>query len=129
MRELGGIFATYSTASLADQCRMQAREGLDPELTQFMHAVADRLAGFDASLDDRHRTPVNWRAVVRDQRELERMAGEKSAGGRMAREAADTIELLARQRVYAIEWANRSVDGIKERMWEMEDRLSGNGTA
>lgn len=42
--EATGRFADYSNDSLAAQCRMQARENLDPEYSQFMTAVADRLA-------------------------------------------------------------------------------------
>lgn len=38
-----GRFADYATGDLAAQCRMQARENLDPEYRQFMIAVADRL--------------------------------------------------------------------------------------
>lgn len=37
-------FASRPTESLADQCRMQAREYLDPEMSAFMEAVADRLS-------------------------------------------------------------------------------------
>ena len=42
--EREGTFAEWSTDSLAGQCRMQAREQLDPEFSQFMEAVAARLA-------------------------------------------------------------------------------------
>jgi len=42
--EREGVFSEWSTASLAGQCRMQAREQLDPEFSQFMEAVAARLA-------------------------------------------------------------------------------------
>jgi hypothetical protein len=52
MRERGGRFSAMATADMSAQCRMQARENLDPEYTQFMHAVADRLAGFAASKHD-----------------------------------------------------------------------------
>lgn len=38
-----GRFAAYSTGSLSGQCRMQARDNLDPEYSQFMLAVSDRL--------------------------------------------------------------------------------------
>lgn len=86
-RERGGEFAGKPTAALAAQCRMQARDNLDPEYTRFMFALADRLDGFAAS---------------------------KSQG------APSTDWQLA----YAIEWANRSVDSVKERMWAVEDALS-----
>lgn len=36
-------FDEWSTPTLAAQCRMQAREQLDPEYTRFMEAVARRL--------------------------------------------------------------------------------------
>lgn len=45
--DLPGRFADYATADLAAQCRMQARENLDPEYSQFMTAVADRLTTFE----------------------------------------------------------------------------------
>lgn len=86
-RARGGEFAGKPTAALAAQCRMQARENLDPEYSQFMFAVADRLQGFAAS---------------------------KSQG-------APSVDW---QLAYAIEWANRSVDSVKERMWAVEDALS-----
>lgn len=41
--EAGGEFARWTTADLAGQCRMQSREMLDPELSRFLVAVADRL--------------------------------------------------------------------------------------
>jgi hypothetical protein len=85
-RERGGEFAGKPTAALAAQCRMQAREGLDPEYSRFMFAVADRLQGFAAS----------------------RSQGAPSADWQLA---------------YAIEWANRSVESVKERMWAVEDGL------
>ena len=87
-RERGGEFAGKPTAALAAQCRMQARENLDPEYSQFMFAVADRLQGFAAS----------------------KSQGAPSADWQLA---------------YAIEWANRSVDSVKERMWAVEDALDG----
>lgn len=40
----GGRFREWSTVSLAQQCLAQAREQLDPEFSQFMTAVAERLA-------------------------------------------------------------------------------------
>lgn len=36
-------FDEWSTSDLAAQCRMQARDGLDPEYEQFMLAVSARL--------------------------------------------------------------------------------------
>lgn len=51
-----GRFADLSNASLAAQCRMQAREALDPEYTQFMNAIADRLASLPAA-------PDGWRPI------------------------------------------------------------------
>lgn len=52
MREIAGRFADWSTADLSAQARMQAREQLDPEYTQFMFAIADRLAGLTCSVCD-----------------------------------------------------------------------------
>ena len=40
----GKRFTSWSTDTLADQCRMQARDQLDPELSSFLAEVADRLA-------------------------------------------------------------------------------------
>lgn len=40
----GGGFSEWSTSGLAGQRRMQAREQLDPEFSQFMEAVAARLS-------------------------------------------------------------------------------------
>ncbi len=40
----GGRFADWSNAELAAQCRMQARDMLDPEYSSFMAEVADRLS-------------------------------------------------------------------------------------
>lgn len=37
-------FVSWDTGTLVAQCRMQARDSLDPEYVQFMCAVADRLA-------------------------------------------------------------------------------------
>jgi hypothetical protein len=85
-RESGGRFAEWDTATLAAQARMQAREQLDPEYTQFMFALADRLAGFAASKRDGN-PAHDW------------------------------------QLAYAIEWANRSVESVKARMWSYEDAL------
>lgn len=85
-RERGGEFAEKPTAALAAQCRMQARENLDPEYSRFMFAVADRLQGFAASKSQGHPS-TDW------------------------------------QLTYAIEWANRSVDSVKEHMWAVEDAL------
>lgn len=85
-RETAGRFADWSTADLAAQARMQAREQLDPEYTQFMFAVADRLQGFAAS----------------------------------KRDAAPALDW---QLAYAIQWANRSVESVKNRMWLYEDAL------
>lgn len=45
-RERGGEFTGKPTATLAAQCRMQARENIDPEYSRFMFAVADRLDGY-----------------------------------------------------------------------------------
>jgi hypothetical protein len=45
----GGRFSDWSTRDLAAQCRMQAREQLDPEFSQFMSALAERLERIDAS--------------------------------------------------------------------------------
>jgi hypothetical protein len=42
-RTPGGRFDQYETQDLAAQCRMQARDNLDPEYSQFMDAVANRL--------------------------------------------------------------------------------------
>lgn len=36
-------FAEWSDATVAAQCRMQASESIDPEYSQFMNAVADRI--------------------------------------------------------------------------------------
>ncbi|MGE7207484.1 hypothetical protein ACQKJZ_17625 [Sphingomonas sp. NPDC019816] len=47
-----GLFASWSTKTLADQCHMQAREHLDPEFTQFMTAVGNRLAALDSRAGD-----------------------------------------------------------------------------
>lgn len=85
-RESGGRFAEMNTADMAAQCRMQARDNLDPEYSQFMTAVADRLSGFAASKSD----------------------GAPSTDWQLA---------------YAIEWANRSVESVKTRMWAYEDAL------
>jgi hypothetical protein len=86
-RVSGGRFSDMSTTDMAAQCRMQARENLDPEYTQFMNAVSDRLAGFAASKRDG--TPaMDW------------------------------------QLAYAIEWANRSVESVKQHMWALEDGLT-----
>lgn len=41
-----GRFADWSTVTMAAQCRMQARDSIDPEYSQFMDAVSDRLSGF-----------------------------------------------------------------------------------
>jgi hypothetical protein len=102
---------------------MQARENLDPEYCQFMFAVAERLAGFAALPKTRKGPPPDWEAAFRDQRALQDIAHEGSVGGQMAKDAADSIEQLARERTYAIEWANRSVDSVKARMWALEDGL------
>jgi hypothetical protein len=51
-RERGGEFAGKPTATLAAQCRMQARDNLDPEYSRFMFAVADRLHGSAAPTPD-----------------------------------------------------------------------------
>lgn len=40
----GGRFSAWSTVDLAAQCLSQAREQMDPEFSQFMTAVAARLA-------------------------------------------------------------------------------------
>lgn len=40
----GERFTSWSTDTLADQCRMQARDQLDPEFSSFLAEVADRLA-------------------------------------------------------------------------------------
>lgn len=41
----GGRFAEWSLKDIAGQCRMQSREQLDPEYSQFMAEVARRLFG------------------------------------------------------------------------------------
>lgn len=82
----GGRFSSYDTEALAAQCKMQARDNLDPEYSQFMFAVAERLRGFAASRGE-GLASEHWKAA------------------------------------YAIEWANRSVDSVKERMWAVEDGL------
>ena len=43
-------FAGWSSKDLAAQCRMQARDQLDPDFSAFMAAVADRLDGARAAL-------------------------------------------------------------------------------
>ncbi|MBB3411273.1 hypothetical protein FHT87_005226 [Rhizobium sp. BK316] len=48
----GGRFETWSLADFAGQCRMQAREQLDPEFSQFMAALGQRLAEVASLLDD-----------------------------------------------------------------------------
>ncbi|WEK42967.1 MAG: hypothetical protein P0Y64_16740 [Candidatus Sphingomonas colombiensis] len=40
-----GRFSEWESKDLAAQCRMQARDSLDPEYSQFMSALADRLSG------------------------------------------------------------------------------------
>lgn len=50
--ETPGRFAEYSTENLAAQCRMQARDNLDPDYSQFMTAVAARLTALSG--DDKH---------------------------------------------------------------------------
>lgn len=47
----GGRFETWSLADIAGQCRMQSREQLDPEFSQFMAEVAKRLSALAASAD------------------------------------------------------------------------------
>ena len=44
-RECAGRFAKWPTVDLVAQAKMQAREQLDPEYTQFMFALAERLEG------------------------------------------------------------------------------------
>jgi hypothetical protein len=39
-----GRFDEWPTDTLVAQCRMQARDSLDPDYIQFMNAVADRLS-------------------------------------------------------------------------------------
>lgn len=54
-----GKFSEWSTAGLASQRRMQARDQLDPEFSQFMTAVAERLASLtDASAAVRIATSI-----------------------------------------------------------------------
>jgi len=43
-----GRFEEWTLADFAGQCRMQARENLDPEYSQFMAALAARLSAFAA---------------------------------------------------------------------------------
>lgn len=45
-------FAAWSTETVASQCRMQAREYLDPEYTAFMNVVARRLEEGEAQFRD-----------------------------------------------------------------------------
>ncbi len=46
-RQTEGVFTGWSTKTLAAQCHMQAREQLDPDFTQFMTAVGNRLVALD----------------------------------------------------------------------------------
>ncbi len=41
----GGRFTEWSLATIARQCRVQSREQLDPEFSQFMAEVSNRLFG------------------------------------------------------------------------------------
>lgn len=43
-------FTAKMTATLVGQCEMQARDQLDPEFSQFMLALADRLGTQEAAL-------------------------------------------------------------------------------
>lgn len=76
----GGKFAEWSAADLAAQCRAQARNMMDPELSRFLNAVAGRLpvpdsthtgqveAAVEAFLD-RHQgwmTKAEWSAANQD---------------------------------------------------------------
>jgi hypothetical protein len=55
-------FATWSTDDLAAQCRMQAREQLDPEFSRFMEALSDRLAALQSSRPvGGEAEPVAWK--------------------------------------------------------------------
>lgn len=45
----GGRFEEWSLADFAGQCRMQARNQLDPEFSRFMAALAKRLASLATS--------------------------------------------------------------------------------
>ncbi|WP_137136641.1 hypothetical protein [Rhizobium sp. FKY42] len=45
----GGRFDRWTLSELADQCRMQSREQLDPELSRFFTALANRLLALDAA--------------------------------------------------------------------------------
>lgn len=40
-----GSFHEWTDSDLAGQCRMQARDNLDPEYSKFMAAIAERLEG------------------------------------------------------------------------------------
>lgn len=57
-----GPFAEWADKTLSAQCRMQARENLDPEYCQFMFAVADRLATLTARVE----TLLDQRVQLRD---------------------------------------------------------------
>lgn len=47
-----GRFEQWTIADFAGQCRMQARDNLDPEYSQFMAALAARLSAFAAMPGD-----------------------------------------------------------------------------
>ncbi len=48
----GGRFADWTLKDIAGQCRMQSREQLDPEFSQFMAEVARRLFVICGRFDD-----------------------------------------------------------------------------
>ena len=51
-------FDTWPTSELSAQCKMQARENLDPEYSAFMTAVADRLNQAQATVAETVETAV-----------------------------------------------------------------------
>jgi len=63
----GGRFLAWASVDLAAQCLSQAREQLDPEFSQFMTAVAARLAATPTQ-DARERVKVLEEALAEARR-------------------------------------------------------------
>jgi hypothetical protein len=80
-----GRFAEWPTSELAGQCRMQASDALDPEYSQFMAAVADRLALLSSqAVEMRERAAKVAEDDVPDDDDPHVAAGEAIAGMRIA---------------------------------------------
>ena len=90
-------FHGWTTADLAGQCRMQAREQLDPELSAFMLATAARLTAL-AEAKAQARRDVFEEGRKQGLEEAAKYHDDMAAGGRLMRrhtKHAAAIRVLA----------------------------------